>query len=165
MRCDLKRSCHAMRRTRWSPRCCRCWPPCEFLEREAAAILAPRTLGRRGLPIWLAGVRAEVRRVPFGRVLVIGPSNYPLLSAGSAGAAGAGCGQCSGVEAGTWGSGGGQGVCPGAGGGGPAADGAAGNGRGCGGGGAGDRRRGRQGFLYGFRSCGTGGAAPAVRSG
>lgn len=54
----------------------------EFLERAAARILATRKLGRRGLPMWLTGVRAEVRRVPFGRVLVIGPSNYPLLLPG-----------------------------------------------------------------------------------
>ncbi len=50
-----------------------------FLERNAARILRTRRLGRRGLPFWLAGIDAEIRRVPFGRVLVIGPSNYPLF--------------------------------------------------------------------------------------
>ena len=55
---------------------------CEFLEREAAEILAPRRLGRKGLPFWLAGVETAVERVPFGTVLVIGPSNYPLFLAG-----------------------------------------------------------------------------------
>ncbi len=55
---------------------------CKFLERNAAGILAPRKLGRDGLPFWLAGVEAEVRRVPYGKVLVIGPANYPLFLPG-----------------------------------------------------------------------------------
>ncbi len=53
-----------------------------FLEREAAALLKPRRLGSRGRPGWLFGVTAEVRREPFGTVLVIAPSNYPLLLSG-----------------------------------------------------------------------------------
>lgn len=53
-----------------------------FLERSAESILKPRRLGRRGLPLWLSGIRSEVHRVPFGTVLVIGPSNYPLLLPG-----------------------------------------------------------------------------------
>ncbi|CAO3432698.1 aldehyde dehydrogenase family protein [Azospirillum endophyticum] len=55
---------------------------CRFLEREAAALLAPRKLGRHGRPVWLFGVEAEVRREPFGTVLIVGPSNYPLLLPG-----------------------------------------------------------------------------------
>lgn len=55
---------------------------CRFLEREAPALLAPRRLGRRGLPLWLSGVRTEVRRDPVGVVLIIGPGNYPLLLPG-----------------------------------------------------------------------------------
>jgi acyl-CoA reductase-like NAD-dependent aldehyde dehydrogenase len=55
---------------------------CRFLEREAQSILAPRRLGKRGLPLWLAGVRSEIHREPFGVVLVIGPGNYPLLLPG-----------------------------------------------------------------------------------
>jgi aldehyde dehydrogenase (NAD+) len=55
---------------------------CRFLEQRAAAILAPRKLGRRGLPFWLAGVDSEVHRVPLGRVLVIGPANYPIFLPG-----------------------------------------------------------------------------------
>lgn len=55
---------------------------CRFLEREAESILAPRLYGRRGLPLWLSGVRSEVRREPVGVVLVIGPGNYPLLLPG-----------------------------------------------------------------------------------
>ena len=55
---------------------------CRFLEREAEAILATRRLGRRALPLWLVGVRREIRREPLGVVLIIGPGNYPLLLPG-----------------------------------------------------------------------------------
>ncbi|MGQ0676686.1 MAG: aldehyde dehydrogenase family protein [Rhodospirillales bacterium] len=53
-----------------------------FLEREAPALLRPRRLGARGRPIWLFGNRAEIRHEPLGVVLVIGPSNFPLLLPG-----------------------------------------------------------------------------------
>jgi acyl-CoA reductase-like NAD-dependent aldehyde dehydrogenase len=55
---------------------------CRFLEREAGKILAPRRLGRSGLPIWLAGVHSEIHHEPFGVILIIGPGNYPLLLPG-----------------------------------------------------------------------------------
>jgi aldehyde dehydrogenase (NAD+) len=55
---------------------------CRFLEREAATILAPKRLGRKGRPFWLSGVSSEVHRVAMGRVLVIAPSNYPLFLPG-----------------------------------------------------------------------------------
>jgi aldehyde dehydrogenase (NAD+) len=55
---------------------------CKFLEDEAAKILAPRRLGRRGRPLWLSGVSSEVQRVALGRVMVIAPSNYPLFLPG-----------------------------------------------------------------------------------
>ncbi len=55
---------------------------CRFLERNAGKILATRRLGKRGRPVWLAGVQAEIHREPFGVVLVIGPGNYPLLLPG-----------------------------------------------------------------------------------
>ena len=55
---------------------------CRFLERTAKKLLAPRPLGRRGLPLWLAGMRSEIHREPFGVVLIIGPGNYPLLLPG-----------------------------------------------------------------------------------
>lgn len=55
---------------------------CRFLEREAETILATRRMGRRALPLWLAGVRREIRREPLGVVLIIGPGNYPLLLPG-----------------------------------------------------------------------------------
>jgi acyl-CoA reductase-like NAD-dependent aldehyde dehydrogenase len=54
-----------------------------FLEREAAGLLKPRCFGRRGRPLWLAGVDAEIRREPWGVVLVISPSNYPLFIPGT----------------------------------------------------------------------------------
>ncbi len=55
---------------------------CKFLEREAKHILAPRRLGRRGRPVWMSGVVAEIHREPLGHVLLIGPSNFPLFLAG-----------------------------------------------------------------------------------
>jgi acyl-CoA reductase-like NAD-dependent aldehyde dehydrogenase len=55
---------------------------CRFLERAATRLLAPRKAGRRGRPAWLAGSRAEVRREPWGVVLIVGPANYPLLLPG-----------------------------------------------------------------------------------
>lgn len=55
---------------------------CEFLERNAAALLKVREPGRRGRPFWLGRVQSEVHRVALGRVLVIGPSNYPLFLPG-----------------------------------------------------------------------------------
>lgn len=56
---------------------------CRFLERNAARLLKPRKLGWRHRPVWLMGVPAQVRREPFGRVLVIGPGNYPLFLPGA----------------------------------------------------------------------------------
>jgi len=53
-----------------------------FLERDAARVLRPRRVGRRGRPIWMMGVRSVVRRQPWGVVLIIGPSNYPLMLPG-----------------------------------------------------------------------------------
>jgi acyl-CoA reductase-like NAD-dependent aldehyde dehydrogenase len=53
-----------------------------FLERRAAQVLRPRRFGARGRPLWLGPCRLEVRREPFGVVLIVGPANYPLLLAG-----------------------------------------------------------------------------------
>jgi acyl-CoA reductase-like NAD-dependent aldehyde dehydrogenase len=55
---------------------------CRFLEKAGERLLAPRRLGRRRRPLWLIGSRVEVRREPRGVVLVIGPTNYPLLLPG-----------------------------------------------------------------------------------
>jgi acyl-CoA reductase-like NAD-dependent aldehyde dehydrogenase len=53
---------------------------CRFLEREGARLLAPVRLHHR--PLWMRGVVAEVQRQPWGVVLIIAPSNYPLLLPG-----------------------------------------------------------------------------------
>jgi acyl-CoA reductase-like NAD-dependent aldehyde dehydrogenase len=53
-----------------------------FLERRAAALLAPRPL-REGRPAWLWGVQAEIRREPCGCILVLGPGNFPLFLPGA----------------------------------------------------------------------------------
>ena len=52
-----------------------------FLVRHGRAILAPARLRGAG-PLWLLGVRAEVRREPCGVVLVLAPGNYPLFLPG-----------------------------------------------------------------------------------
>ncbi len=54
-----------------------------FLERRAVALLRPRRLGRRGRPLWLWGVSAELRREPCGTVVILGPGNYPLFLPGA----------------------------------------------------------------------------------
>ena len=54
-----------------------------FLERNAGRILRTQRLGRRGRPFWLSGLDAAIHRVPFGRVLVIGPANFPLFLPGA----------------------------------------------------------------------------------
>ena len=53
-----------------------------FLERNATRILRPRRYGRRGRPLWLGATHLQVHREPFGVVLIVSPSNYPLLLAG-----------------------------------------------------------------------------------
>ena len=55
---------------------------CRFLERHAENILASKRLGKRGRPLWLAGIQTEIQRAPLGVVLIIGPANYPLLLPG-----------------------------------------------------------------------------------
>ena len=55
---------------------------CRFLERDAGRLLVPRRVGSWRRPLWLWGVRSEVRREPFGVVLIVGPGNYPLLLPG-----------------------------------------------------------------------------------
>jgi acyl-CoA reductase-like NAD-dependent aldehyde dehydrogenase len=55
---------------------------CRFLEREAGRLLAARRPGRRGRQLWLAGVRLQIRREPYGLVLILAPDNYPLFLPG-----------------------------------------------------------------------------------
>ncbi len=52
---------------------------CRFLERESERILKPKRLARRARPLWLSGTVSEIRREPYGLVLIIGPGNYPLF--------------------------------------------------------------------------------------
>ena len=52
---------------------------CRFLQKNAARILRTRRFGRSGRPAWLHGSSFEVQRKPFGIVLIVGPSNYPLF--------------------------------------------------------------------------------------
>ncbi len=54
---------------------------CKFLEDHAEKILRPRS-PRSGRPMYLRGVEATTHRDPFGVVLIIGPSNYPLFLPG-----------------------------------------------------------------------------------
>jgi len=55
---------------------------CRFLELEAERILREAVAGTRGRPMWLYGTRVVLRREPLGVVLIIGPSNYPLMLPG-----------------------------------------------------------------------------------
>ncbi|MCP4191554.1 MAG: aldehyde dehydrogenase [Planctomycetaceae bacterium] len=55
---------------------------CRFLEQNASRILSPRRLSRRSRPAWLRGVSVQVRRDPFGLVLIVGAANYPLFLPG-----------------------------------------------------------------------------------
>lgn len=55
---------------------------CRFLERFGEGLLEPRRWKKRGRPVWMMGVDSEVHREPHGIVLVLGPSNYPLLLPG-----------------------------------------------------------------------------------
>jgi acyl-CoA reductase-like NAD-dependent aldehyde dehydrogenase len=51
----------------------------DFLTSSAPSILKPQRLRRRGQPVWLLGVDSVVYREPLGRVVIIGPANYPLF--------------------------------------------------------------------------------------
>lgn len=54
---------------------------CRFLEQRAATLLAPRR-ERSGRPFWLGGCDLTIYREPCGVVLIIAPSNYPVLLPG-----------------------------------------------------------------------------------
>ncbi|MBL8817925.1 MAG: aldehyde dehydrogenase family protein [Planctomyces sp.] len=55
---------------------------CRYLETEAAEILREKTAGNRSRPKWLWGNSVVLRPEPLGVVLIIGPSNYPLMLPG-----------------------------------------------------------------------------------
>ncbi len=53
-----------------------------WLSRDLGKILKPRYVSSRGTPMWLGRVRSEVRREPFGIILIIGTWNYPIFLVG-----------------------------------------------------------------------------------
>lgn len=55
---------------------------CRFLELESRKILQEKVSGNRSRPMWLWGTRVLLRPEPLGVVLIIGPSNYPLMLPG-----------------------------------------------------------------------------------
>ena len=55
---------------------------CRFLEKTALSTLRSKRLSGRGRSVWLRGVSVELRRDPFGVVLIVAPSNYPLMLPG-----------------------------------------------------------------------------------
>ncbi len=55
---------------------------CRFLEIEAPRILKEKRIGSKARPMWLWGTRVALRPEALGVVLVIGPSNYPLMLPG-----------------------------------------------------------------------------------
>lgn len=62
------------------------FPFCEalkFIGKRGPKLLAVRHLGASGRPAWLWGVHSTIRRDPLGKVLVLGPWNYPLFLVGT----------------------------------------------------------------------------------
>lgn len=55
---------------------------CRYLETEAVRILKEKTVGSRSRPKWLWGNSVVLRPEPLGVVLIIAPSNYPLMLPG-----------------------------------------------------------------------------------
>ena len=53
-----------------------------YVKRRGRKILADRRCGALGRPIWLWGAKATISREPFGRVLILGTWNYPILLSG-----------------------------------------------------------------------------------
>lgn len=53
-----------------------------FLEKHAEALLATRKVSPAGRPPWMGIVELEVKREPYGVVLILGPSNYPFFLPG-----------------------------------------------------------------------------------
>ena len=53
-----------------------------FIGRHGPSILSSQRVGVLGRPAWLWGLRSVVQRVPWGRVLILGTWNYPLLLSG-----------------------------------------------------------------------------------
>lgn len=53
-----------------------------YLASQAKYWLKPRWESRRGRPLWAFRIAVQTRRQPWGIVLIIGPSNYPLFLPG-----------------------------------------------------------------------------------
>ncbi|MCM2374242.1 aldehyde dehydrogenase family protein [Aporhodopirellula aestuarii] len=53
-----------------------------WIGRHGRKVLSNRPVGLSGRPIWIWGVRSEVQRVPWGRVLILGTWNYPIFLIG-----------------------------------------------------------------------------------
>lgn len=53
-----------------------------YLALEGPRLLQSRWASRIGRPMWARQVAVETRREPWGIVLIVGPSNYPLLLPG-----------------------------------------------------------------------------------
>ncbi len=54
-----------------------------WLGKHGPRVLADKRLSRWHRPWWLWGVRSHVRRDPWGRVLILGTWNYPILLSGT----------------------------------------------------------------------------------
>ncbi|MGI8438154.1 MAG: aldehyde dehydrogenase family protein [Chthoniobacterales bacterium] len=50
-----------------------------FLEKNVARIFRAKKFAGHGRPFWLRGHSFTVTRKPFGVILIVGPSNYPLF--------------------------------------------------------------------------------------
>lgn len=55
---------------------------CRFLEKTAADTLKPKRVSAQGRSSWLRGVGVQLRRDPFGVVLIVAPSNYSMMLPG-----------------------------------------------------------------------------------
>lgn len=55
---------------------------CRYLEKQGRAILKPVRHSRMSSPWWLGGHSVEIVRAPLGHILILSPSNYPLMLAG-----------------------------------------------------------------------------------
>ncbi len=55
---------------------------CRFAEGVAAKVLRPRRQSRRLRPWWLPGTQLTIHREAVGLIMIVGPSNYPLMLPG-----------------------------------------------------------------------------------
>ena len=55
---------------------------CKFLARRGRQLLAPSSHSWRHAALWMGRIRVRTVREPWGTILVLGPSNYPLFLPG-----------------------------------------------------------------------------------